>query len=54
MARKDYNDLARQYNSAIRRIPGSLLAGPLGFEKKDYFEPPEGQAAVQRAPTVTF
>lgn len=54
VARKDYNDLARQYNSAIRRIPGSLLAGPLGFEKKDYFEPPEGQAAVQRAPTVTF
>ena len=54
VARKDYNALVKSYNAAIRRIPASLLAGPLGFEKKDYFEPPAGHDAVQVAPAVAF
>ena len=54
VARKDYNALVKAYNGAIRRLPASLVAGALGFDKKDYFEPPAGAAAVQRAPDVSF
>ena len=53
VARKDYNAMVKDYNASIRRLPASLIAGPLGFEKKDYFEPPAG-AAVQQAPAVSF
>ena len=53
VARKDYNAMVKDYNASIRRLPASLVAGPLGFEKKDYFEPPAG-SAVQIAPTVAF
>ena len=54
VARKDYNAMVKDYNASIRRLPASLLAGPLGFEKKDYFEPPAGASAVQQAPAVSF
>ena len=54
VARKDYNARVKDYNAAIRRLPASLFAGALGFEKKDYFEPPAGAAAVQQAPSVSF
>ncbi|MBQ3810069.1 MAG: LemA family protein [Kiritimatiellae bacterium] len=53
VARTDYNAMVKDYNASIRRLPASLIAGPLGFEKKDYFEPPAG-AAVQQAPAVSF
>ena len=52
-SRTDYNAMVKDYNASIRRLPASLIAGPLGFEKKDYFEPPAG-SAVQIAPTVSF
>ena len=54
VARKDYNGLVKAYNASIRRLPASLVAGPLGFDKKDYFEPPAGEGAVQTAPSVSF
>ena len=54
VARKDYNARVKAYNAAIRRLPASLFAGALGFEKKDYFEPPAGESAVQQVPSVSF
>lgn len=48
---EDYNDAVREYNSAIKRLPGNLLADMFGFEAKDYFEADEKAAEV---PTVSF
>ena len=35
VARKDFNDAAKEYNVAIRRFPKSLIAGICGFDKKN-------------------
>lgn len=51
VARKDYNDVAAEYNKAIRRFPKSIIAGMFGFEKVDYFKASEG---AQTAPEVEF
>ncbi len=49
--RKKFNDVAKDYNTAIRRIPANLLAGMFGFESKAYFEADQG---ADKAPTVSF
>jgi LemA protein len=49
--RRRFNDLARDYNTAIRRFPGNLIAGLFNFGAKSYFEAAEGAA---QAPTVDF
>lgn len=54
VARTRYNDTARAYNAAIRMFPGSLFAPGLGLGQAEYFQPPEGSAAVQKAPVVKF
>ena len=51
VARKNFNDAARQYNTAIRRFPRNLLAGLFGFDKRAYFEAQEG---AETAPQVQF
>lgn len=51
VARKDYNDAAQVYNKAVRRFPGSIVAGIFGFEKVDYFEADE---SANQVPTVDF
>ena len=38
VARKDYNEEVKDYNSDIRKFPKSILAGMFGFEKAEYFE----------------
>jgi LemA protein len=37
-ARRDYNEVARSYNTSVRRFPTNILAGIFGFERVDYFE----------------
>lgn len=51
VARRDYNNLVRDYNSSVRRVPGSLIAGMFGFEQKEYFEVKDG---VEETPSVDF
>jgi LemA protein len=51
VARKRYNDEVRRFNTGIRRFPGSIIAGSMGFEPRDYFEIEESARAV---PTVDF
>ena len=51
VARKDFNDTARQYNTTVRRFPKSIIAGIFGFERRPYFEAQEG---ADKAPTVQF
>ena len=38
IARIVFNDSVRDYNSNIRKIPGSLVAGISGFKRKAYFQ----------------
>lgn len=50
-ARREFNNVAKEYNTAIRRFPKSILAGMFGFDKRAYFEAAEG---AQNAPVVEF
>jgi LemA protein len=52
VSRQVYNDTVLTYNNAIQTVPGVLLAGPLGFARKDFFEVEE--AEVREAPRVEF
>lgn len=38
VARNDYNAAVATYNNMRRRFPGNLLAGIMGFDKREYFE----------------
>ena len=51
VARRDYNEDARPYNTRLQTFPTSLIAGILGFEKFAYFE---AAAGAENAPTVDF
>ena len=48
-ARKEFNEMARDYNTSVRRFPNSIIAGIFGFDKKPYFEASE---AAQQVPDV--
>ena len=48
-ARREFNETARVYNTAVRRFPANIIAGMFGFDKKPYFEASE---AAQNAPDV--
>lgn len=51
VARKDYNDAVKSYNTAIKKFPGSMFAGMFGFESRPYFEATE---TAKEVPTVNF
>lgn len=51
VARKDFNDAAKDYNISIRRFPKNILAGLFGFDKKAYFE---AESGAEKAPEVKF
>ncbi len=51
VARRDYNDAVKTYNTTIKRFPNNILAGMFGFEKENYFESDESSREV---PTVDF
>ena len=49
--RRNFNEMAKGYNTSIRTFPRNILAGMFGFEKRPYFEAQEG---VENAPVVQF
>jgi len=51
VSRQVYNDTVLTFNNAIQTFPGLLVAGPFGFDKRDFFEAEE---AVREAPRVAF
>lgn len=51
VARKNFNDVARAFNTAIRLFPKNIIANMNGFEKRAYFEASEG---AEQAPKVEF
>lgn len=50
-ARQDYNQAAKEYNVAIQKFPGNILAGLFGFSKADYFD---NAAGTDEVPKVSF
>lgn len=51
VARRDFNEASRKYNTTLRSFPKNIIANMFGFEKKVYFEAQEGS---ETAPTVQF
>lgn len=51
VARNDYNNAVRQYNSFIQHFPQIIYSGWFGFKKAEYFE---AQAGTETAPRVDF
>lgn len=49
--RRNFNEVAKSYNTSIRTFPKNILAGMFGFEKRPYFEAQEG---ADKAPEVKF
>ena len=45
-SRQHYNSTVREFNTAIQVFPNVLIAGPLGFRERDYFQIAESDAAV--------
>ena len=50
-SRRVFNNTVQEYNLAIRRFPGNIVAGLFGYEKKAKFEAAEGS---EKAPEVKF
>lgn len=49
--RKNFNDAAQGYNTAVKSLPTVLYAGALGFKEKPYFQ---AQAGAENVPKVNF
>jgi LemA protein len=51
VSRQVYNDTVLTYHNAIQTFPGVVIAGPLGFAKREFFETDQ---AERDAPQVDF
>jgi LemA protein len=49
--RRRYNETATEYNKKIRRVPGNIIAGMFGFQRRSLLEAP---AEAKNAPKVKF
>ncbi|MBI3448752.1 MAG: LemA family protein [Acidobacteria bacterium] len=49
--RRDFNEIVRNYNVALKRFPVNVIAGAFGFKERDYFE---AAAGAQEVPKVKF
>ena len=49
--RRKFNEVAKEYNTYIRRFPNSIISSIFGFNKRPYFEAEEGS---EKAPKVEF
>ena len=49
--RHKFNEVAKTYNTSIRRFPKNIIASMFGSEKRPYFEAQEG---AEKAPEVKF
>jgi LemA protein len=54
-SRRFFNNAVQEYNAAIQQFPAVIIAGPMGFTERTFFELDEGErAAVNTAPQVKF
>ena len=54
-ARRFFNNAVQEYNTGIQQFPAVLLAAPLGFTPKDFFDVGvEQRKELEQAPQVKF
>src|SRR3954453_6598812 len=53
-ARRFFNNSVQEYNTGIEQFPAALLAGPLGFQKREFFDVAEARPQLEQAPSVKF
>jgi LemA protein len=53
-ARRFFNSAVAEFNAAIQQFPAVLLAGPLGFSGRTFFDVGADRASVAAAPQVKF
>jgi LemA protein len=51
VARRNFNEVVREYNTTIRTFPNNMMSGMFGFQKKGYFQ---ADAGSEKAPSVKF
>jgi LemA protein len=51
VARKDFIEAVRAYNTKVTRFPGNIFARLMGFEKKEYYK---ASPDAQESPKVDF
>jgi LemA protein len=51
VARQDFNNAVKSYNSAIKAVPGVFFAGMMGYKEKPYFQ---ATAGSETPPKVQF
>jgi LemA protein len=53
-ARRFYNNSVSEYNTGIEQFPANMIAGSFSFDKREFYESPEGRETLQAAPDVSF
>jgi LemA protein len=54
-ARRFFNNAVAEFNTSIEQFPAVVIAGPLGFSRRTFFEIPEAnRAEYDQAPEVAF
>ena len=53
-ARRFFNNSVQEYNTGIEQFPAALLAGPLGFQRREFFDVAEARPQLEQAPSVKF
>jgi LemA protein len=48
---RSYNATVNEYNTTIQTFPSVLLAGPMGFAKRDFFA---AEPEAQEVPVVSL
>ena len=52
VSRQVYNDTVLTYNNAVQTVPGVFIAGPFGFDQREFFDVEDD--AQREAPQVSF
>ena len=53
-ARRFFNSAVAEFNAAIQQFPAALLAAPMGFKERAFFDVGADRAAVAAVPEVKF
>lgn len=53
-ARRFFNNAVQEYNTGIEQFPAAVIAGPLGFTRREFFDLGETRGQLEQAPQVKF
>jgi LemA protein len=53
-ARRFFNNAVQEYNTGIEQFPAAVIAGPLGFTRREFFDLGEARGQLEQTPQVKF